>query len=569
MRILPLLLILFTWTVLPAQEEHRYTEEEVSIEQMFIEAKKHKLLGDFDGAKQLFTDLIKKHRNHDVAAYELAEIHHRADEIQDALHYINLALGINPTNKWYLQLKADILQGQNRFLDAALVYEEITKLEPSDLRYQERKAFMYSKAKNYEQAIVIFDEIEGRQGITEKSSLIKHDFYKKLGKKNKALNELLRLVDHFPGDISAKHILANYYNHLGKTNLAEEVYAEILQLHPNDARANVAMASTFKKQGNHSSYLQSIRPIIENEEADIDIKIAELMPYVRRLQKEKDSEQLEAMLVLVSVLEKTHPTDAKGYALHGDLLSMAGRAEEAIEKYSKTLSLDESNYLVWEQMLSLQAEVGQMEELAEASEEAMELFPNQVNIFYLNGIAHSSLLEPEAAISSLEEALLMTGSNEEIKFSILALLGQAYDQLGKFTESEDAYQSALLIKPGDSRVLNDYGYHLAKRGERLDDALKMVDKALNKDSSNPRYIATKAWVNYRRQNLEESRELIEDALKNGGDQYSYILEAAGDIYYKVDQQERAIKHWKLAKEKGGGSKWLDRKISEGKLVEAQ
>src|SRR5690606_15227802 len=85
----------------------RYTEEEVTIEKQFIEAKKYKLLGDLDGARDLFEQILKKYRNHDVAAYELAEILHREKNYEDARHYINLALGIDPSNKWYLQLKAD------------------------------------------------------------------------------------------------------------------------------------------------------------------------------------------------------------------------------------------------------------------------------------------------------------------------------------------------------------------------------------------------------------------------------------------------------------------------------
>ncbi len=554
-----------TW----AQEGNRYTEEEVSIEKMFIEAKKHKLLGDLDGAKELFGQLIKKYRNHDVAAYELAELYLREEEFEDALYYINLALGNESDNKWYLLLKADILKSNDRFLDAAEVYDRITKLEPRNMSYLEQKAYLYSKADRYERSIEIFDEMERRIGVTEKSALIKHDFYKKLGKKSKALQELIKLTEHFPKDIGIKHILANYYNANNKSSAAKEVYQEILDINPNDARANVAMASTFKKQGNHSNYLNSIRPIIENEEAGIDIKIAELMPYVKKAQKNPKPEELESLLVLLSVLEKTHPEEAKSYALHGDILSLAGKSEEAIEKYSKTIELDESNYLVWEQLLMLQAEVGQMENLAATSAEAMELFPNQANIFYLNGIGNLEIGKSDQAVESLEQALLMIGSNEDLKFNILALLGQAHDKQKNFEESENAYQSALIIKPADHRLLNDYSFHLAQRGERLDEALKMITKALNKQGTNPRYLASKAWIKYRQQKVEEAKLAIEEALKNGGDGYGYILEAAGDIYYKSDQSDKAIRYWKLAREKGPGSKWLDRKISEEKLIEAQ
>ena len=173
--------------------------------------------------------------------------------------------------------------------------------------YLEKQAYLYSLAQDFEKSIELFDEMEKKIGVTEKSALIKHDFYKKLGKKNKALQELLNLVDQFPSDLSIKHILANYYKSQNKEGAARDVYKEILNINPQDARANVAMASSFKKQGNTSNYLNSIRPIIENEEADIDIKIAELMPYVRKAEKNPNPEELEALLVLLDVLEKHTP----------------------------------------------------------------------------------------------------------------------------------------------------------------------------------------------------------------------------------------------------------------------
>jgi tetratricopeptide (TPR) repeat protein len=547
----------------------RYTEEEVSIEKLFIEAKKHKLLRDFDGAKDLFRQILKKYRNHDVAAYELAEIYLREQETEDALHHINLAIGIDAKNKWYLLLKAKILEGGDRYLDAADVYKKIALLNPTNMKYQEQLAFLYSKGGEYQMAIDVFDNMEDRIGVTEKSALIKHDFYKKLGKRAKALDELLKLTEYFPSDISIKHILANYYKSINKDGAARQIYQEILALNPNDARANVAMASTFKKQGNHGDYLHSIRPIIENEHAGIDVKIAELMPYVRKMEKSANPEELEALLALVSVLEKTHPTNAKSFALYGDLLSIAGQSSLAVEKYQKAIDIDESNYLVWEQMLMLQAELKDMKAMAVSSAEALELFPNQANIFYLNGIAHINLGAFDNAQESLEQSLLMTGSNKELKFSVLALLGKVYHETSNYEDSEEAYERALAIHPNDQRVLNDYAYHLAQRGQRLADAHKMVDKALEKNRQDPRFQATKAWIFYREQNLEDARSRMQESLDLGGAKYAFVLEAMGDIYYKLDLNEKALKHWKLAKEVGGGSKWLERKISEEKLIEAQ
>jgi hypothetical protein len=69
--------------------------------------------------------------------------------------------------------------------------------------------------------------------------------------------------------------------------------------------------------------------------------------------------------------------------------------------------------------------------------------------------------------------------------------------------------------------------------------------------------------------MELARDAFEEALKHGGDAYAHILEKYGDTLYQSDQTDKALKYWRLADEEGGGSKWLQRKISEKKLIEAQ
>ncbi|NND33236.1 MAG: tetratricopeptide repeat protein [Saprospiraceae bacterium] len=573
---MPLRLFIFILTILATgfsllaqQSETRYSEEEVTIEGQFIEAKKYKLLGDLDAAKDLFKQILKKYRNHDVAAYELAEIFHREKNFEDALHHINLALGIDARNKWYLHLKAQIFIEDKKYGAAAEVYESLNKLDPKNLNDLEKKAWLYAKDGQQSQAIEILEQIEREVGVTEKTAYARHDLYKQLGKKKQATDVLEDLIDHFPSNVEYRHVLASYYKKIGRETHAEDVYKDILRIDPQDARANVALASSYKKEGNDGGYLSSIRPIIESPEANIDIKIAELMPYIKQLQKQEDPEVLNQLLQLVELLEQAHPEDAKAYALHADVLTIGNQSEKAIEYYKKTLEYDESNYLVWEQLLLLLVENHHMDDLAKSSEEAMEIFPNQSMFFYLNGLAMMNLGDYDAAVDVLDQALIMVGSKKDLKVNILALLAKSYYEIANYDQSTEAYDNALLISPADVRLLNDYSYSLAQMGERLDEANKMIDKALINQANNPRFLATKGWIAYRMQNLAEAREMLERSLKNGGDKYSYILEKYGDILYKTDQREKALKYWEEARKVGAGSKWLDRKIEEEKLIEEQ
>jgi len=549
--------------------ENRMSEEQVSEEGMFIEAKKKKMLGDLVNGAKLFELLLEKYRNHDVAAYELAEIHLINGDYEEAKQMIGRAIEIDQTNEWYHLLKAEISMREEDYRGAALVYDDLLEQAPDNLEYLRSKGLYLSEAGDQAAAIEVFDEIEKRIGVTERTSLLKFELYKKIGKDKRGVAELERLIETFPDNVNYRHHLAGYFRQIGKKSQMEDVFEGILQIDPDDARANVAMASSYRKQGDHGNYLMSIRPIIENENADIDIKIAEMMPYVRIVQKNPDDENLAPLLQLCELLEKTHPSDAKAASLFGDVLSIANRPADAVVKFKRTIDLNPSNYLVWEQYLGTLAELKMMDDLVRDSEDAMDYFPNQAQIYFLNGFANAELKDYSKSEDALSQALLMAGRNEDLRVSTLALLGKVQSELGNFDEAELSYENALSIRSNDDRIANDYAYHLAQRGERLKDALKMANAALGKNNKNPRYLGTKAWVQYKMGELDDARSTMQKSISAGGDRFGYILENYGDVLYKLKDVDGAVQQWQAAQALGLESPSLDRKIEERKLIDAQ
>ncbi|MDH3651190.1 MAG: tetratricopeptide repeat protein, partial [Saprospiraceae bacterium] len=257
------------------------------------------------------------------------------------------------------------------------------------------------------------------------------------------------------------------------------------------------------------------------------------------------------------------------HALHGDLYSLTGQTEQAIEKYKRTLELNQANYLVWEQLLINLADLKRLDELVKYSADAIDLFPNQGMLFYMNGLALVESQEYNEAIEALEQAVIMSGKNEDLKFNTYGLLGKAYRKSGKTEKAIQIYDKALLIHPDDAGILNDYSYHLALNTDRLDEAQVLLAKAIKSNPNDPEFLATQSLIHYRHQNLDKAKESIERSIKNGGDRYGYILEKYGDILFKLDQSEKALKQWKQAQIMGGASKLLERKIAEGKLIETQ
>ncbi|MBX2815824.1 MAG: tetratricopeptide repeat protein, partial [Saprospiraceae bacterium] len=418
-------------------------------------------------------------------------------------------------------------------------------------------------------AIKVFEEVEGRTGVTERTALLRYELWKKAGKDKKATQALQQLIKSFPKNVNYQHHLASHLNRLGKNAQAQEVYRSILTLDPDDARANVAMASTYRKQGDESGYLQSIKPIVRNPDTDIDLKIAELMPYVREVQRNPQDEKVVPLLELLADLEKAHPQDAKASSIHADVLNIAGRQTEALAKFKRTIELNPSNYLVWEQYLSTLAEQGMMSQLQTESEMALDFFPNQAFIYYCNGMSNAALAKYKDARSSLDQAILMAGKDNKMRVSIYAMQGHVFRNLALNDRAEKAFEDALAIDASDPGLLNDYAYHLARTGQKLDEALDLVKKAIDRDAQNPRYLGTKAWIHFKRGESEQASKVMDQAMKMGGDRYGYLQENYGDILFVSKDVEGAVERWKSAQELGIDSENLKRKIEERRLDDAQ
>ena len=60
---------------------------------------------------------------------------------------------------------------------------------------------------------------------------------------------------------------------------------------------------------------------------------------------------------------------------------------------------------------------------------------------------------------------------------------------------------------------------------------------------------------------------MESALKNGGEDNATLLEHYGDILFMLQKLDEAKSYWEKAKDNGGNSEVLLRKIKEERYIE--
>jgi tetratricopeptide (TPR) repeat protein len=118
------------------------------------------------------------------------------------------------------------------------------------------------------------------------------------------------------------------------------------------------------------------------------------------------------------------------------------------------------------------------------------------------------------------------------------LLGANFERQKKFELAETEFRKVLEVNPRNASTLNYYGYMLADRGIRLEEAADLIKRALADDPSNAAYQDSLGWAYYKQNKLEDAEGLLRQALKREGHDPT-ILSHLGDVYAKMGKDALA------------------------------
>jgi len=148
----------------------------------------------------------------------------------------------------------------------------------------------------------------------------------------------------------------------------------------------------------------------------------------------------------------------------------------------------------------------------------------------------------------------------------LYVLAQVLEQRKDFDGAERALREILERDPEDATALNYLGYMLAERGQRLDEAVTLVQRALKLEPGNPSFLDSLGWAYYQQGKLDLADPPLTEAagkLPNN----SVILDHLGDLRFKQRRFSDATAAWQRALTGDGES--IDRQVIEKKIVDAK
>jgi tetratricopeptide (TPR) repeat protein len=540
-------------------------ENRIKTTYMYFDAMKEKLVGNPEKAAEQFALVLRTDPKNHAAMFELASIYNDGKRYADALFFSKQAADLSPDNEWYQLLLADSYENNGKAAEAGVIFHKLSKEHPDRLDYQFQEAETFLMQNKLPEAIKLYDQIEEKMGVNRDLTSQKQRLYLKLGNIKAAANEIEKLIASDPQNIEYYTMLVDLYS---ANNMKEETMKTITRMQaidPENPTISLALAEQYRANGQKAESFEQLKKAFSSKMLSPDVKIRILTSYFPLVQN--DSEMMSQAMELSKRMSDTHPQEAAAQAVYGDFLSINRDYAKARDQYRLSLAIDKQNLQAWQQLMLVESDLQDYIAMEKESEEALGLFADQSVLYLFNGIAKIQNKKYDEAAKTLLSGSKMVVDNDAQLIEFYSNLGDVYNKLKRYEDSDKYYDKGLKIDPSNANILNNWAYYLSLRKADLEKAAEMSKKSNELIPNNPSNEDTYAWVLFVQGKYVDAKLWIEKALEHGGNTNGTILEHYGDVLYKLGNIDSAVSKWKEAKATGDHSEQIDKKISDKKFYE--
>jgi tetratricopeptide (TPR) repeat protein len=532
----------------------------------FFNAENARLLGKYSEALHLYNEFVKKYPQNATAKYNLSKLCFQNKNAQAAETFAQKAVEINPANNYFQEYYTFLLLYNYKFKNAEKQYNSLIEKNPSNPDYVFKKAQLFLKTKEYAKALDCLNEYEKIVGFNEDIINQKKNLYIILNKPDLAILEIKKLQKEYPSNVAYPLLIAEIYVSEKNTVGAEITFKEIENKYGTDPTAQAALAEYYLSKKDEKAYNDFMLKLMQNKNVSTETKISIILPTLKKLDEDSIAND-NHIIELVKSISLAAPTDKDAILIYANVLTYSKKTILAIAQYKRYLTIDSSNFDVWIQVASLYFDEKMYDSTIVISEIASKLFYDKALPYFYKGLAYVQKNEQEKAIESLTIALKKDASNNALAALIHTSLGDAYNSLKQYKQSDESFDAALKLFPLDATTLNNYAYYLSVRNERLTDAEAMSKKSLELQPNSKSFLDTYGWILFQQGKFEEAKKYIEKAIQSNGEEDGTLFEHLGDVYFKLNDLLNAKKYWQMAKDKGEDNSILINKIKSGKINE--
>ena len=405
--------------------------------------------------------------------------------------------------------------------------------------------------------------------------------YDQLKQPKNAAKAYQAAVDDDPDNTDAKRGLAAALTASGQMDAAAKVYAQILGNDPQDAQSLIREADIERQQGHYEQALVTLKKaqtlVSDNEELNYNLaltydSLGRFDDSIKTLKglltanlpadgKYTDAERSNRALFLdrlgIVDREANHTDDA--VAAYKEMEGLGGDyqargAGDIVDAYrdahnwkaaldaaaaaAKAMPTNHDVQLTYARQI---ADAGRVDEGLKLANAQLAGTPDDRDVFFT--IADIDVRDKrwKDASEVLDKADALATKPEEKAF-VAYYRGTVAERQKLFEQAEIEFRKGLQLSPDFAPIENYLGYMLAERGQKLDEAVAMLKKAVAFDPQNPAYLDSLAWAYYKQGQYALAEDLEHKAaLRMSND--PTLLDHLGEIDAKSGRLPQAVEEW--------------------------
>ncbi|HVN37697.1 MAG TPA: tetratricopeptide repeat protein [Myxococcota bacterium] len=514
----------------------------------------------------------------------VAQQHASEGRAPEALAALERAVAKDDSSAYLQRVLADALARSSRLDDALVHARRAYELDPTNEDGRHLLVQLLRIKRDIPAIEALLLDENGAPKDTNAAYAL-HEVYIEAGRGEDALAMADWLLAHESDPLRAYIARANAYARLGKPELAEKALRDAIKLRPDDMRLYGALARSMRERGDHDGEIALYREILDKNPDDHSTLLA-------LAEAQMADDDLEGAIGTLERVEQRYPGDERVSLRLGFLYYEARRFPEAAARFQRALAAnpDESEIAFFlgvadrrignddealaafasvpsdhehyaeaqTQIASIYERRGQYDQAKAAVARAMAVEPSRALELYAATL-QAKAGDLDGAVKYVQSLIDAEPDNDELHYNLGVIYGEAKEN----DRAIEAMRKALALNPDNASALNFIGYTWAERGENLDEAEKMIQRAIELRPEDGFIVDSLGWVYYMRARplvqsgkMDAAQTWIERALAEleradeltGGD--PVISEHLGDTYLLRGERKRALEMFEESVQQG-------------------
>ncbi len=474
-------------------------------------ARLYRLQNDPDKAEPVLRDLIAREPDNESGVEQLTQLLLDEGKSQEAITTLQAVLQRAPTPQLY-DLLGDAYNQIHDLPNSEQAYRKAAEEQPEEVSHIRGLAQVLLTEEKYPEALVQYQHLAQMDADDPDNYLRLAEIYRQLKQLDKAEQNVLLAKQRAPGNLEVIYYESSIYEAEGRYDdsirvLSEAVTAVKAQSEFTPSRRRTLallyqqLGQLYRETSNTAAAVNTFEEMLRlgpEEDRRARLLIIDTYRQGRDMQK-----ALDAAGKAVQAYPKDRPIRVTQALLFGE----NGQTDQAASQLRQMLDGTAADYEI-------------QLDLAQAYQQGRR-WP-----------------DAEQAVQAAEKLASAPNEKETADF----LLGAIFERQKKYDQAEEEFRKVLANNPRNASVLNYYGYILADRGIRLEEATDMIKRALAEDPDNGAYQDSLGWAYFKQNNLPEAEEWLRKAVAKEGHDPD-ILGHLGDLYSKMGKDDLAEAQW--------------------------